>query len=149
MVVRAPDSTLNLGNFMRTQIYAIFSTLSLGMKVLEAQGVEVDLMQGHGGIFRTEAVADRMLAAALNVPVSVAQTASNGGSWGVAVLAAYSAVVAAGEQLSLEEFLAQRVFAGTETRLTEPQPKDVAGYAKYLEKYSAALAVQRTAIESI
>ncbi len=89
LFVRTPDSRLTLANFMRAQLYGVFGTLALGMQVLEGEGVALDAMFAHGGIFRTAGVAQRFLAGALGAPVAVGETASEGGAWGIAVLAAY------------------------------------------------------------
>ena len=91
LFVRTPDSRLTLANFMRAQLYGVFGTLSLGMRVLEREGVALDLMFAHGGMFRTAGVAQRFLAGALGAPVAVGETASEGGAWGIAVLASYLA----------------------------------------------------------
>ena len=99
LVVRTPDSRLTLANFMRTQLYAAYGTLSLGMNVLRGEGVKLDSMFAHGGMFRTAGVAQRFLAAAIGAPVSVGDTASEGGAWGIAVLAEYLRS-GAGERLS-------------------------------------------------
>src|SRR4029077_2381421 len=109
LVVRTPDSRLTLANFMRTQVYGAFGTLSLGMRVLTAEGVELDSMYAHGGVFRTAGVAQRLLAAAVGAPVTVGQTAGEGGAWGIAVLAAY---LGAASELDLSTYLSTRVFAG-------------------------------------
>ncbi|WP_149204014.1 xylulokinase [Actinotalea subterranea] len=146
LFVRTPDSRLTLANFMRTQVYGAFATLSLGMRVLAAEGVELDVLAAHGGMFRTAGVAQRLLAAAVDAPVAVARTASEGGPWGIAVLAAY--LHAASEQ-SLGDFLSTRVFAGSEVDVVRPLADDVAGYAAFLERYSAGLAVERAATEAI
>ena len=85
--MRTPDSRLTLANFMRAQLYGVFGTLSLGMRVLDDEGVALDRMFAHGGMFRTAGVAQRFLAGALDAPVAVGETASEGGAWGIAVLA--------------------------------------------------------------
>lgn len=96
LVIRTPDSRLNLANFARTQVYSIFATMALGMRTLAAEGVAVDELLAHGGLFRTAGVAQRLMAAAVNAPVAVAATAGEGGAWGIAVLAAYAAARAGG-----------------------------------------------------
>lgn len=146
LVVRTADSRLTLANFSRTLVHGVFGTLALGMRVLAAEGVEVDAMLAHGGLFRTQGVAQRMLAAALDTRVSVGTSAGEGGAWGIAVLAAY--LGAAGE-LSLGDFLTERVFAGQAAVDVDPDPADVAGFAAYLERYSAGLAVERAAVEAL
>jgi sugar (pentulose or hexulose) kinase len=142
LFVRTPESRFTLGNFVRAQLYGVFGTLALGMEVLAAEGVGLDRMFAHGGMFRTAGVAQRFLAAALDAPVSVAETASEGGAWGIAVLAAY---LTAGPEADLSAYLSQRVFAGSAVETTHPHPEDVAGFAAYLERYRAGLAVERAA----
>jgi sugar (pentulose or hexulose) kinase len=149
LVVRTPDSRLTLANFMRAQLYGVFGTLSLGMRVLAAEGVELDAMFAHGGLFRTAGVAQRFLAGALDAPVSVAETASEGGAWGIAVLASYTAAAASGLQLDLDGYLRERVFGTAEFATEAPDPADVAGFAAYLDRYSAGLAIERTAVDSL
>jgi len=154
LVVRGPDSRLTLANFMRAQLYGVFGTLSIGMQVLADEGVELDGMRAHGGMFRTAGVAQRLLAGALNAPVTVADTASEGGAWGMAVLAAYATDLAnsAGGSDSgsdLASYLRDRVFAGAEAQTVQPDPRDVAGFAAYLTRYRAGLEVERAAIAAL
>lgn len=146
LVVRTPGSRLTLGNFVRTQVYGAFGTLSLGMRVLEEEGVDISTLFAHGGVFRTAGVAQRLLAAAVGAPVAVARTASEGGPWGIAVLAAY---LAAADELDLGAFLDSRVFGDAAADVVEPDPADVAGYAAFLERYVAGLAIERAAVEAI
>ena len=146
LVVRTPGSRLTLANFVRTQIYAAFGTLSLGMNVLHGEGVKLDSMFAHGGMFRTAGVAQRLLAAAIGAPVSVGDTASEGGAWGIAVLAEY---LRKGTGENLGKYLAGRVFATARLDVAKPDPADVAGYAKGLEQYAAGLAIEKAAAEAI
>jgi sugar (pentulose or hexulose) kinase len=146
LVVRSPTSRLTLANFMRTQLYAAFGTLSLGMNVLHGEGVKLDSMFAHGGMFKTAGVAQRLLAAAIGAPVSVGDTASEGGAWGIAVLAEYLRT-GAGEPLG--DYLAGRVFADAALDVAAPDSADVEGYAKWLERYSAGLAIEKAAAEVI
>ncbi|MFG6402800.1 xylulokinase [Microbacterium sp. P04] len=146
LVVRTPDSILNLGNFMRAQLYGVFAALALGMRILDGEGVALDQMFAHGGMFRTAGVAQRFLAGALAAPVSVADTASEGGAWGMAVLAAYAADDSA---VDLDAYLREQVFAGARFETVEPDPADVAGFTQYLERYRAGLAVERAAGEAL
>ncbi|MDH6181919.1 sugar (pentulose or hexulose) kinase [Microbacteriaceae bacterium SG_E_30_P1] len=146
LVVRADDSVFSLANFMRAQLYGVFASLSIGMSVLDEEGVALDRMYAHGGIFRTAGVAQRFLAAALNAPVSVAATASEGGPWGMAVLAAYTA---SGAEQSLPDYLRDRVFQGAQLSDVDPDPADVAGFASYLERYRAGLAIEHAAIQAL
>ncbi|MGA1838497.1 FGGY-family carbohydrate kinase [Herbiconiux sp. 11R-BC] len=149
LFVRTPESSFTLANFMRAQLYGVFGTLALGMRVLAGEGVRLDRMFAHGGLFRTAGVAQRFLAGALDAPVSVAATASEGGPWGVAVLASYTASRAAGLELGLGEYLRDRVFGDAGFETAEADPADVAGFAAYLERYDAGLAVERAAVEAL
>ncbi|MFC9559986.1 xylulokinase [Agromyces sp. NPDC056965] len=146
LIVRMPDSRLTLANFMRAQLYGVFGTLALGMGVLAAEGVELDRMYAHGGIFRTAGVAQRFLAGALDTPVTVAETASEGGAWGIAVLASY--LSAAADQ-DLGTYLRDRVFAGAAVDTVAPVPDDVAGFSVFLDRYRAGLAVEAAAVEAL
>jgi sugar (pentulose or hexulose) kinase len=151
LFTRTPDSRLTLGNFARTQVYSVFGTLSLGMRVLSEEQVGLDSMFAHGGLFRTEGVAQRLLAAALGAPVAVGRTAGEGGAWGIAVLAAYraSAQGAAAPEQSLGAYLDAEVFADAALDVVEPDADDVAGFSAYLERYSAGLAIERAAVETL
>jgi sugar (pentulose or hexulose) kinase len=144
--VRTPESRLTLANFMRAQIYGVFGTLALGMRVLDGEGVALDRMFAHGGMFRTAGVAQRFLAGALDAPVAVAETASEGGAWGIAVLAAY---LAEASDLPLDAYLRDRAFADAEFDVVEPDPEDVPGFAAYLSRYRAGLAVERAAVPAL
>jgi sugar (pentulose or hexulose) kinase len=146
LFVRTPDSRFSLANFMRAQIYGVFGTLSLGMRVLASEGVRLDRMLAHGGLFRTEGVAERFLAGALAAPVAVGETAAEGGAWGIAVLAAYTAT---GAESDLSTYLAEQVFATAEFRTVEPDEADVQAFAAYLERFEAGLALERTAIATL
>lgn len=145
LVVRAPDAVFTLGNLMRAELYAVFAPLRMGMDVLAAEGVRIDRLVAHGGLFRTTGVAQGALAAALDAPVTVAPTASEGGAWGMAVLAAYRR---SGAAQSLPDFLEREVFAGIETRTVMPATAETRGYADYFRRFVAGLPLQHTAAES-
>jgi sugar (pentulose or hexulose) kinase len=145
LFVRAPDSTFTLANFMRAQLYGAFATLSLGMRVLAREEVAIERMFAHGGMFRTAGVAQRFLAGALNAPVSVADSASEGGAWGIAVLAAF----VTDTSTDLDEYLQNSVFGGAAFETANPDPADVAGFTRFLDRYSAGLAVQRAAVDAL
>lgn len=147
LVVRTPDSRLTLANFARAQLYSVFGTLALGMRVLHDEGVALDRMFAHGGLFRTAGVAQRFLAGALDAPVSVADTASEGGAWGIAVLAAY--LPAAAEGTGLDAYLQHRVFGGFAFETTTAHPGDVAGFGRFLDRYRSGLAVERAAVDAL
>jgi sugar (pentulose or hexulose) kinase len=142
LVLRGPDSRLTLGNFVRAQVYAAFATLSLGMRVLAEEGVELDVMVAHGGLFRTEGVAQRLLAAAMGTSVAVGRDAGEGGAWGIALLASY---LGHADETDLAGYLAAR-FATGDTVTVEPDPADERGFTTFLERYVAALPVERAAI---
>ncbi|MFB8387157.1 xylulokinase [Microbacterium sp. NPDC055910] len=163
LVVRTPDSVLTLANLMRAQLYGVFGTLALGMRVLTDEGVALDRMFAHGGLFRTAGVAQRFLAGALAAPVSVRDTASEGGAWGIAVLAAYARTAAAHpgtllepaasgagtSDASLSSYLDDRVFADAVVVTADPDPADIAGFDAYLERYRAGLAVEAAAVAAL
>mgnify|MGYP002039935531 FL=1 len=144
--MRTPDSAFTLGNFMRSQLYGVFGTLALGMQVLTAEDVELDRMFAHGGMFRTAGVAQRFLAGALGAPVAVGELASEGGAWGIAVLASY---LAHAESASLGEYLDRDVFATASLSVADPDPADVAGFAAYLDRYRAGLAIEAAATTAL
>ncbi|MCK9896848.1 FGGY-family carbohydrate kinase [Frankia sp. AgB32] len=145
LFLRTPDSTFDLATFMRTQLYSVLATLRLGMNVLQdAESVQLDRMFAHGGLFRTAGVAQRFLSAALRTPVSVGDTASEGGAWGVALLAAYR-LHHAESGADLATFLDTQVFTGGELTTAQPKSTDVAGFDAFIARYVAALPVERTA----
>jgi sugar (pentulose or hexulose) kinase len=145
--VRSPDSRLDLGTFMRTQLFSSLATLRIGMDVLQkAEGVRLDRMFAHGGLFKTEGVAQRFLAAAIDAPVSVGDVAGEGGAWGIAVLAAFAA---SGSDRSLAEYLDTEVFSGATLSTVEPDPADVAGFDAFMQRYVAALPVERAAVDHV
>jgi sugar (pentulose or hexulose) kinase len=145
LVVRAPDSAFTLANFMRAQLYGVFATLILGMRVLATENVAIDRMFAHGGVFRTAGIAQRFLAGALDAPVSVAESASEGGAWGIAVLSAF----VTDSSDDLDGYLRNAVFGGAAFETTNPDAADVAGFTKFLDRYSAGLAVQRAAVDNL
>ncbi|MBD8079456.1 xylulokinase [Cellulosimicrobium arenosum] len=149
LVVRTPGSRFTLANFARTQIYGVFGTLALGMRVLAGENVGLDAMFAHGGLFRTEGVAQRFLAAAIDAPVTVGRTAGEGGAWGIALLGSFSRARESQPGLDLATFLGEQVFATAELDTVAPDAEDVAGFAAYLERYDAGLAVERAAVTAL
>jgi sugar (pentulose or hexulose) kinase len=148
LFLRSPDSPLDLGTFMRTHLFASLATLRIGMDVLQkTEGVRLDRMFAHGGLFKTEGVAQRFLAAAIETPVSVGDIAAEGGAWGIAVLAAFAAGRASDE--SLTDYLENTVFPGTTLQTQLPDPVDVAGFDAFMQRYVAALPVERAAVEHV
>ncbi|WNV75890.1 FGGY-family carbohydrate kinase [Geodermatophilus sp. DSM 44513] len=144
LFVRSPDSRLDLATFVRTQLFSSLATLRIGVDVLRAEGVPIDRVFAHGGLFRTEGVAQRFLAAAIDTPVSVGDVAAEGGAWGMAVLAAFATRRAPGQPLA--DYLDTTVFAGAGVRTAEPDPADVAGFDAFLQRYVAGLPVERAAV---
>jgi len=148
LFLRSPDSPLDLGSFMRTQLFASLATLRVGMDVLQkAEGVRLDRMFAHGGLFKTEGVAQRFLAAAIDTPVSVGDVAAEGGAWGIAVLAAFAAGRAPGQ--NLPDYLDTEVFTGAGLQTVQPDPADVAGFEAFMQRYLAGLPVERAAVEHV
>ncbi|WP_251455416.1 FGGY-family carbohydrate kinase [Microbacterium sp. Marseille-Q6648] len=146
LFVRTPDSRFTLANAMRAQLYGVFGTLALGMRVLDDEGVALDRMFAHGGMFRTAGVAQRFLAGALDAPVAVGETASEGGAWGIAVLAAF---LSRADDTDLSAYLDDHVFAGARIDVVDPDPADVAGFADYLDRYRAGLVVEAAAVAAL
>lgn len=148
LFVRTPDSKFNLANFMRVNLFASLGVLKTGMDILlKEEGVALDEILGHGGLFKTKGVGQGILAAALNTPVSVMETAGEGGAWGIAVLASYMVNKAEGE--ALDVYLAEKVFAGQEGSRMDPDPKDVAGFDAFSKRYLAGLSIERAAVDSL
>lgn len=148
LFVRKPDSKFNLANFMRVHLFTSLGALKTGFDILlKNEDVKIDKIYGHGGLFKTKGVGQGILAAALNSPVSVMETAGEGGAWGIALLASYMVNKAEGE--TLDAFLAKHVFgesAGTEML---PKAEDVAGFDAFIERYEEGLPIERAAVESL
>ena len=146
MVVRLPDSKMNIANFMRAQLNAAIATLRIGMQMLrDKEQVESDTLLGHGGFFKTPGVGQQILADALNVPISTMETAGEGGPWGMALLAAFMQRKEAGE--SMEDYLMNKVFSSAKSVTVQPDPAGVAGFETYLARYKACLAAENAAVE--
>lgn len=148
LFVRTPNSKFNLANFMRVNLYTALGALKIGMDLLlKEEGVQVDKLLGHGGLFKTKGVGQQILADAMNTPISVMETAGEGGAWGIAVLASYMVQKAEGE--SLGDYLNNKVFAGQEGSELAPNPEGVKGFDEFIEIYKAGLPIQRAAIDSM
>jgi sugar (pentulose or hexulose) kinase len=148
LFLRSPDSRLSLSSFMRTHLFASLATLRIGMDVLQkTEGVRLDRMFAHGGLFKTEGVAQRFLAAAIDTPVSVGDVAGEGGAWGIAVLAAFAGGGAPGQGLA--DYLATEVFSDARLQTLDPDPVDVEGFDAFMQRYVAALPVERAAVEHV
>jgi sugar (pentulose or hexulose) kinase len=149
LIVRTPDSRLSLAGFGRAQLFSVFAALTIGMRELAAQQVALDAVVAHGGLFRTGGVAQRALAGALGTPVSVGESAGEGGAWGAALLAAYRRAVVEGEARALPDWLDAAVFADAPITTITPTASEIAGYAAYLERWQAGLAVEQAAIAAL
>ncbi|MGN0333061.1 MAG: xylulokinase [Lachnospiraceae bacterium] len=148
MVVRSPESRFNLANFMRVHLFTALGAIKVGMDLLvKEENVAIDSVLGHGGLFKTKGVGQRILAAAINTPVSVMETAGEGGPWGMALLASYMIRKEEGE--SLEDYLSKKVFAGNAGTSMDPDPKDVEGYEVFIERYKKGIAIELSALENL
>ena len=148
LFVRKPDSKFNLANFMRVNLFTALGALKVGFDILlKNEDVKIDKIYGHGGLFKTKGVGQGILAAALNSPVSVMETAGEGGAWGIALLASYMVNKADGE--TLDQFLADKVFGGSAGSEMQPNPADVAGFDAFIERYKAGLPIERAAVEAL
>ena len=136
----------NLANFMRSHLYASVGVLKIGNDVLfKEEQVKVDRITGHGGLFKTPGVGQKVLAAALGTPISVMETAGEGGAWGIALLAAY--VVNNTSKLSLADYLEKVVFGGNTGTEIAPTPEDIAGFDTWIKNYTACLPVEEAAVK--
>ena len=147
LFVRSANDKFNLANFMRAHLYGAIGVLKLGNDILlKEENVKVDRITGHGGYFKTKGVGQRMLAAALNSPISVMETAGEGGAWGIALLAGY--VVNNPNKLSLADYLETVVFAGNTGVSIAPTAEDVEGFNRYIENYKQGLAIEQAAVDN-
>ncbi len=143
LFARTPEGKLTFANFMRAQLYSALATLKLGMDILINENVAVDKLLGHGGFFKTPVVGQRLMAAATNAPVSVMETAGEGGAWGMALLAAY--LIEKKNNETLENYLDNEVFAGQKVTTIEPQNPDIEGFNKFMKNYVAGLEIEKSA----
>ena len=147
MFLRLPDAKMNLANFMRAQIYSSLETLAYGMDIMNREHVAIDRVYGHGGLFKTEGVAQNYLAAAIHAPVTVMETAGEGGAWGIALLADYMLFRSADE--TLEDYLQERVFKEMKRITVHPDIKDEAGFQHYMTRFEKCLPAQKAATECL
>ena len=141
LLCRTPESALTFPNFMRTQLYSALAALRIGFEILAGEQVQIECLTGHGGFFKPPEVGQRFMAAATGTPVSVMDTAGEGGPWGMALLAAYRVWNADGQPL--EEFLERQVFVSRRSVTVSPQ--DTEGFQVFMERYRAGLEVEREA----
>ncbi|HHW90635.1 MAG TPA: ATPase [Clostridiales bacterium] len=146
LLVRTPESNFTLANFMRSQLYAAFATLKIGLDLLiDNEQVKIDKIYAHGGLFKTEQVAQRYLSAAINTPVTVMKTANEGGAWGMAILAMY--LLRKKDNQSLENYLENEVFGKVESVTLEPDLDDVRGFNQYIKRFKSGLPIVKKAVE--
>ncbi len=147
LLARKAEDKLSLANLMRANLYSAMAALKIGLDLmLKEEGVKVDEMYGHGGYFKTKGVGTKIAAAAINAPVSVMETASEGGAWGIALLAAY---MDNKNGMSLSEYLSAKIFNNTGCEKCAPEAKDVEGFDAFIEKYKRAIAVEKAAVENL
>lgn len=145
MFLRSANDKFNLANFMRANLYASVAVLKIGNDILfNDEKIKVDRITGHGGLFKTKGVGQSILAAAINSPISVMETAGEGGAWGIALLASY--LVNNSDKLALADYLDKVVFAGNTGVEIAPKSEDVAGFNAYIENYKACLPVEEAAV---
>ena len=146
LFIRKENAQMSLANFMRAQVFSTMGALKIGMEILENEKVAIDRLTGHGGLFKTEYVGQRLMAGAFNTPVTVMETAGEGGAWGIAILAKYAADKT-GE--SLDDYLNNRVFSSCKSSTVEPDAADSEGFDEYMKLYKKGLIVEKSATENI
>ena len=146
LFVRTPESKFDLANFMRLHLSSAFGAMRIGMEILKEENIQIDKLVGHGGIFKTPEVGQRILASAMEAPVTVMETAGEGGAWGIALLAAYQLEDTG---LSLADFLEQKVFASSEGVTIEPMEEDLQGYSEFIDRYEKGLSIEAEAITAL
>ena len=145
MFVRSANDKFTLANFMRAHLYGSVAVLKVGNDILfNEEHVRVDRITGHGGLFKTKGVGQRILAAAINSPISVMETAGEGGAWGIALLGSY--LVNNDQKLSLAQFLDKCVFAANEGVEIKPTPEEVESFNAYIKNYKACLPIEEAAV---
>jgi sugar (pentulose or hexulose) kinase len=148
LFVRTPESRFTLSNFMRVHLFSALGALKIGLDILfEQEQVKIDQVLGHGGFFKTKEVGQKIMAAAMNVPVSVMGTAGEGGAWGIALIASY--MIRKAENEPLEAYLSNKVFAGELGTTIAPNQTDVDGFIVFMERYKKGLVIERAAVDGL
>lgn len=148
LFVRSVANRFNLANFMRANLHAAVACLKIGNDILfDEEKIKVDRITGHGGFFKTPGVGQRILAAALNSPISVMETAGEGGAWGMALLAGY--LVNNVNDRNLADYLEMEVFEGNTGSSISPTAEDVEGFDRYIKNYLEALPVEAAAVKAV
>ena len=145
--IRKSDSKFNLANFIRTHLYTALGAMKIGLDILtKEENVKIDQILGHGGLFKTKGVGQSILAAAIGAPVSVMETAGEGGAWGIALLAAY---MNQGKGQTLDEYLSKKVFANAKAETIAPTSESIEGFETFMDRYRKGLAIERSAVENL
>ncbi|ENH96065.1 carbohydrate kinase FGGY [Gracilibacillus halophilus YIM-C55.5] len=148
LFARSSESQFTLANFMRTHLFTAFGAMKIGMDILlKEENVKLDEVLGHGGIFKTEGVAQSLLAGAFDTPVSVMETAGEGGAWGIALLGAYLKHQKQGQ--TLEAYLNENVFGNQSVKTINPDPEDVQGFEQFMARYKKGLSIERAAVDNL
>jgi sugar (pentulose or hexulose) kinase len=148
LFVRTAESRFTLANFMRVHLFSALGTLKIGLDILlEQEQVKVDRILGHGGFFKTPEVGQKIMAAAMNIPISVMETAGEGGAWGIVLLASYMLYKA--KDQSLETYLTERVFANENGTTIAPDQNDVAGFSAFMGRYKKGLVIEKVALDAL
>lgn len=148
LFVRKAEGKFNLANFMRVHLFTALGVLKNGLDILlKEEKIRVDKIYGHGGLFKTPVVGQRIMAAAIDTPVSVRETAGEGGAWGIALLASYRQNRAEGQ--SLPDYLNDQIFGGEDGKVEQPVPADVDGFDQFMKRYNAGLPIERAAVETL
>jgi sugar (pentulose or hexulose) kinase len=146
LFVRMPESKFTLANFMKNLLFSSVATLKIGMDILfDKENVKLERISAHGGLFKTKGVGQNVVAAALNTPVTLSETAGEGGAWGIAILAAYMS----NSDKGLIEYLSESVFAEAQSVTVQPNKEDVQSFELYMERYKAGLCIEREASDCL
>ena len=147
MFVRSPEGKFTLPNFMRSHLFTALCAMRTGLNILfEKEGVEVDEIRGHGGFFKAAEVGQKIMAAATNTPISILETAGEGGAWGIALLAAF--MERENKGMDFPGFI-KDVFSGSMGDAVKPDPKDAAGFEEFFKRYHQGLEIERSAIKNL
>jgi sugar (pentulose or hexulose) kinase len=148
LFVRSPESRFTLSNFMRVHLFSALSTLKIGLDILfEQEQVKIDRVLGHGGFFKTKDVGQKIMAAAMDVPISVMESAGEGGAWGIALLASY--MLHKEEDEPLEDWLSNKVFARENGTTIAPDQRDIEGFSAFMDRYKKGLVIERAAVDAL
>ena len=146
--MRRPDSRMTLSNFMRNHLMSAMASLKIGLDILRVdEKVEIDKLCGHGGYFKVPGAGQRILSAGAGVPITVMETAGEGGAYGMAILAAYMLKKRAGLEQELGDFLEKYVFAEAESSTVMADAEEVEGFDRYVEAYRKAFPIEQAAVE--